>query len=369
MAPVLRSIAAMSSKRLLLAAVAAAIGTAAVVATMRADRPRARTALEDGTQATDASSIAQPTTATLPGPWTVTGAEAAGEAAKTAIAMLGWGSGAGDIGKPAEEEGHGETPLRLATDSAGGVLLLDGANGRVVRLGLDGRRGADLKLPIDDPRDVAVAKDGTVLLLDADPKRANVLLLGPDGKTKASLPLPKDAAASSRSVVVSGDDVYVEAHNGELTRIGSPRGIVDPNPSLAPGRPLRDGSGYVNALIPDPDSGRVHVYVVDRATQAQRWSRLLAPAIAVEGIFLTDTSAAGTIYLGITGDAPGAPPDRTSAMLLCLEPRHGEVIGAVDLPVSIGEEAILDAKALDSGGVVFSVHTKSGVRVERHDCL
>lgn len=285
-----------------------------------------------------------------------------------AIATLGWGNGAGNIGKPEEDEGHGETPLRLATDGAGRILLLDGVNRRVVRLGSDGKSVTDLEIPIDDPRDLAVTKDGTVLLLDSDPGRANVSVLGPNGKVQTTLPLPKETASSSRALVVSGNDVFVEAYNGELTRVGSTRGVADPKPALVPGWPMRDGTGYLNALIPDPDSGRVHVYVVERATEEQRWSKLLAPALAVEGIFLADTSAAGTIYLGITGDVRGARRDQTSAMLLCLEPLHGEVIGAIDLPVNIGPEAILDAKALESGGVVLSIHTKAGVRVERHDC-
>lgn len=284
------------------------------------------------------------------------------------LATLGWGRGPGQIGLPAEEEGHGETRLRLAA-GGGGVVLLDAENQRLVRLGADGKPGSDVRLPMKEPRDVAITKDGTILLLDADKDRASVSLLGADGAGRGKLPVSPEIAATSRGVMVSGNDVYVESMRGELRRIGDLTGKPDPNAATAPGQPTRDGRGYVTALLPSPDAGFVHVYVVERGSLAQRFSRELRPRLSVEGIFLVDTNASGVIYIGVTGSIPGSGPAAVGAELLCLEPERGEVLGAVDLPVRIGPEAILDAKALDAGGVVYSVFTKLGLRIERHDCM
>jgi hypothetical protein len=281
------------------------------------------------------------------------------------LRTLSWGSKEGQIGLPEEDEAHGETPLRLAA-GAGGLALLDNENQRVVRLGEDGQPRGGVRLPVSHARDVAVTKDGSLLLLDGDGSQA--VLVTPSGAPRGKLPIPSGLAEKSRSLLVSGNDVYVESYKGVLTRIGDVSGNADPNPADAPGLPTREGRGFVTARIANPESGAVHVYAIDRGSLAQRFSREISPRIFVEGIFLVDTNAAGTIYIGVTGAVPGAPAESTSAQLICLEPEHGEILGTVDLPVRVGPEAILDAKALDAGGVVYSVFTKQGVRVERHDC-
>jgi hypothetical protein len=282
------------------------------------------------------------------------------------VRKLGWGSHAGQIGLPAADEAHGETPFRLAA-GADGLALLDNENQRVVRLGHDGQPRSDVRMPIKHARDVAVAKDGSLLLLDADGAQS-VMLVTPAGAPRGKLPIPNGLAEKSRSLFVAGDDVYVESYKGVLTRVGDVSGNADPNPAEAPGQPTREGRGFVTARIANPESGKVHVYVVERGSLAQRFSREIGSRLFVEGIFLVDTNAAGTIYIGVTGGAPGSTRDAASAQLICLEPEHGEVLGAVDLPVRVGPEAILDAKALDAGGVVYSVFTKEGIVVERQDC-
>jgi hypothetical protein len=365
----------MASSRPRTLAMLAGVGTAilAVILVVRQRSPSEGAGGADAAVSSPAASVAPGTLA--PGeesPWglvTAVGDSTADGSRGAVMATLGWGRGEGRIGEPDEHEGEGETPLRLATDAEGNVLLLDGENGRVVRLGPDGAPLSDVPSPVKHPRDVAVAKDGTLLLLDADGEgRGEVVLVGPDGRPRGKLPIPEELAKTARSVEVSGKDVYVESYRGELTRVGDPAGAVDPDPKTAPGLPTRDGRGFLNARLIDEESGAIHVYVLERDSHEQRFSRELRPRLLVEGIFLIDTSVPGTIYLGVTGSMPGAPPGTYSAQLLCLEPEHGEVLGVTDLSVNVGEEAILDAKALDAGGVVFSVFTQQGVRVERHDC-
>lgn len=281
--------------------------------------------------------------------------------------LLEWGRGPKRIGKAHGDEGHGETSLRLAVDAQGSAYLLDGANDRVVRLLADGG-ASDVRLPVKDPLDVAVTKEGGLALLSREGRDGRVTLTDANGRPVGTLALPEDVAGRARSVVVSGNDVYVESRSGEHRRVGDVSGVVDPTPTLVPGAPTRDGKAFVTAILPSPSATEVHVFVLERATRTQRWSRLVRPSVAVEGIVLADTDLAGDVYLIVTGKPRGGNEDRERAELLCLESERGDVVGSVALPVELGPEAIADAKVVDGGGVVFTVATRAGLRVERSDC-
>ena len=280
-----------------------------------------------------------------------------------ARAHLGWGRCPACLGRPEEGEGEGETPLRLAVDAEGRTLLLDGENERAVRLGPDGKPAGTVSLPFA-PRDLTTGKNGELYLLGANER--NVTVLDASGRPRATLPIPESVANMSRRVVVQGDDVYVESLRGEYTLVGNTQGAAVEHPDLVAGIPMRDGRGWLSVRIVDGQPGGVHVLVVERPSEAQRFSRLLQPSLELEGIFLADTSLDGTIYVGLTGNAAGST--LTEGQLLCLDGASGQVLGVATVPVSFDTEAVLDGKALDGGGVVFSVHTAAGVRVERLDC-
>lgn len=284
-------------------------------------------------------------------------------ASRAMQATLGWGRCPTCLGKPEEDEGHGETPLRLAVDAQGGALLLDSENKRVVRLGADGKPAGTVQLPFV-PRDLTVDKNGDLYLLDAN--RSNVTVLDERGHTRATVTIPESVADTSRRVVVQGNDVYVESLRGEYILVGNTQGAAVEHPDIVAGVPMRDGRGWLSVRITSGEPSGVHVLVVERPSEAQRFSRLLQPSLEVEGIFLADTSADGTIYVGLTGNAVGSTV--TEGQLLCIDGAHGQVLGVVDVPVAFDTEAVLDGKALDGGGVTFSVHTAAGVRVERLDC-
>lgn len=269
------------------------------------------------------------------------------------VTTLGWDR----VGLPDEGEAHGETPFRIAAEPSG-VVLLDDENHRLLRIGHDGRARAEIRLSAH-ARDVAVAKDGTIFVLTD----TGITAVGTDGRPRASLPLDPALAERSRSVLVSGDDVFVESTRGQISRIGDVRGSAAPSPVEVPGLPMRDGRGWLTARIPNARTGTLHVYVVERGSEAQRFSREIRPGLFVEGIPIVDSDANGVIHVVVTGTRD----DGDAAMLLCIEPQRGDVIGTVDLPVR-GPDVILDGKALADGGVVYSVFTREGIRVERASC-
>lgn len=287
----------------------------------------------------------------------------------TGSRLLAWGLGPGRVGRPGEREGHGESALRVAADARGTTFVLDAANGRVVQLLADGGVGADVRLPPGDALDVAAVGDGRLALLARGERGdGRIVLTSPDGRAGPAIELPGDVAAKARSVVVAGRDVYVESRSGEHRKVGDVSGRAEPAPALAPGAPTRDGEAFVTAILPSPDAGVVHVFVVDGKTRLQRWSRLVRPRVAVEGIVLAETDAAGVVYLVVTGAPPGGAEDARAAVLLCFDAARGDALGSVDLPVVLGAEAITDAHALDEGGVTLAIAARAGLRVERHAC-
>ena len=288
-------------------------------------------------------------------------------AARVAGRMLPFGSGAEAFGRPRDEEGHGPV-LNLATDPSGRLTLLDPANRRLLRFDAAGRPLGATRLPGEAADDVGAAADGTLAVLDVH-GAGQVSLLAPDGSALGALPLagPGLAPESVRGVHVAGEDVYAESYNGEYRRLGDVSGRVDAQRPEVPGQPMRDGRGFLTALLTDASTGAVHVYVLERSTGLQRFSRLLQLGVEVEGLFLVDTSSDGTIYLGVHAVPPGAAPGTRTAQLLCLEPEHGQVTGRADLPVG-ADGTIVDGSALDAGGIAYAVWTQDGVRLERHDC-
>ena len=283
-------------------------------------------------------------------------AEIRPKASAPVVRSLGWGNGPGQIGLARDDEAHGETSLRLAA-AADGIAMLDDENHRIVRMAPDGSFRADIRLGARaKARDVAIAKDGSFYVLEGEDENSRVGIFASDGASRGNVALPPEVAKTSRSVLVSGSDVFVESTRGEVTRLGD----VSP----VPGLPMRDGHGWLTARITSARKGTLHVYVVEKGSDAQRFSREIRPRLFVESIPLIDSDANGIIYVVVSGPRDAV----TVSTLLCIEPEHGEVVGSVDLPVRFGSEVILDGKALDAGGIVYSVFTKDGIRLEQQGC-
>ena len=279
------------------------------------------------------------------------------------LTELTWGSGPSQFGRPTEEEGQ-DTGVNMTVDSKGDIVLLDRVNGRILRVAADGKFAGAMPLPNGGAVDVAVAKDGTLAVLGGEqPQR--VTLLGVDGNVLGSLRAESENGPF-RGVTVAGRDVFAESHSGELVRLGDIQGADDGRHTLPEGRPMRDGHGFLSAVISDAEAGTLHVYVLEGEPLHQRFSRQAQLNLTVEGLFLVDTDAAGVIYIGLTGMAPSTRTPRL-ARLVCFEPQRGNVVGTVDLPIK-PEETIVDAAVPDSGGMSYAVWTRNGLRLVHAEC-
>ncbi len=288
----------------------------------------------------------------------------AAPAATTEFAKMAWGSGPRDIGRKRQQEGNAEGPMSLAVDSHGDALVLDQANGRLVRLGPGGTPLGTIKIG-EGAQDVAVGKDGTIAVLDRLVDK-NVTLYGADGRSLGTLDVVGNGIAEGGGVTgvfVDGNSVYVEREHGQLVRIGDTRGNTTGGHDEIPGRPTRDGSSYISAFL---ETGRAFVSATTRATMQHRYTRAIALTTAARGILLLDTDRFSTLYIATLGNgADGSDVEQ----LTCLALEDGHVLGSVPVTVNtLPEETFREFAVLEDGGVLHTEMSDEGVRYVRYDC-
>lgn len=283
-----------------------------------------------------------------------------------------WGSGPDQLGRDRPSEANPEAPMSFTVDGAGNVLVLDQVNGRLVRFGRDGGVVGTVRLPLRAPQDIAVARDGTLVVLDRLGDAA-VAIVEPDGRVRATLPLVGNGlseGAQATAVIVDGENIYVEREHGPLVRVGDTHGHVDEQRSEVPGRPTRDGRSYISAALIEAPAGRFYVNAVDRTTGEHRFTREIRVDLSLWGIVLLDTDRAGMIYVAVLGERPGSAPSVPAVRLLCLDPMDGRPIGQANLPANTDpDETFREMTVLDEGGVVYALRNEEGVNFQRFDCM
>lgn len=312
--------------------------------------------------------------ATLSAPAKTTAAPVAdgGQSSDARVAFFSpWGGSSADqVGRERPEEGNPVGPMSLATDRRGRTYVLDQVNDRVTRRGPDGRVEATIPVKLAGAQDVAVADDGSMVVLDRlGDKRLAIYDEG--GRVRGEIPLggPDGGATGDpgllTGVFVDGKDVWVEREHGTLIRVGDTSG-APAEPKEAPGRPSRDGALWLSAGIVDAKAGRAFVSAIDRGTGDHRFTRELRQKAELRAILLLDSDKAGTIYVGVEVQVA---PDREAVVVTCLEPSHGQPVGSMVLPANtMPEETFRDLAVLDGGGVVYARRSEAGVTYEVHEC-
>jgi len=300
------------------------------------------------------------------------GAAAPEKAAEVLFSATWGGSRMNELGRSRPMEANPEAPMSLATDGKGRMFVLDQVNGRVVRIGADGKPETVIPLKQQEAaQDMAVTDDGKVAVLDRFNSKS-VVMYDENGGVLGEVPLEGEGLEELgfvTGVFVDGNDVYVEKEHGPLLRIGTTDGQEAPERSEVPGRPTRDGLSYIKAGIIEPELGRMYVSSVDRATMQHRFTREYRQGSAIRGILLLDTDKSGTIYIATLLAQGEGESESLSVVLSCHEPLKGIPVGTAVLPVNtMPEETFRDLVVLDEGGVVYSVRTEEGVSYQKYDC-
>ncbi|MRG90691.1 hypothetical protein [Polyangium spumosum] len=297
------------------------------------------------------------------------GAAAPEKAADVLFSAKWGGSGLDELGRTRPMEANPEAPMSVGLDGKGRMYVLDQVNGRVVRVGADGKPETEIPLKQQDAaQDMAVTEDGKVAVLDRFNSKS-IVMYDENGSVLGEVPLEGeglDELGHVTGVFVDGEGVFVEKEHGPLLRIGTTSGQASPERSEVPGRPTRDGLSYIKAGIIEPELGRMYISSVDRTTMEHRFTREYRQGSAVRGILLLDTDKSGTIYLAtlLVSEA-----DEETVILSCHEPLKGILVGTAVLPVNtMPEETFRDMAVLDEGGVVYSVRTEEGVSYKKYDC-
>jgi DNA-binding beta-propeller fold protein YncE len=152
------------------------------------------------------------------------------------------------------------SPWRVQVDAKGELLVLDLKTRKIVKVGADGSYGGTVEPKgIDDAARVVygsfkLGPGGTVYALDVAGKR--VLVLEPEGRVAAQLPLPSEAAVVTDVAVDSAGTVYaLDAVGGAI--FSADKGASSFKP-LAKG--LRERMSFPSYLI----ARKGRIFVVDQ---------------------------------------------------------------------------------------------------------
>jgi hypothetical protein len=290
------------------------------------------------------------------------------------LGTYGWGGGEDQLGKDRPTEGNPTAPMSLTFDREGNALVLDQVNGRLVRLGPEGKPLQTIPLTVQSAQDVAVSQDGIIAVLDRNADKT-IALHDASGRPIGNLPLQGkglEQGGLATGLFTDGDSVYVESEHGPLIRVGDVAGHADTERPQLPGRPSRDGKAFFSAHLGARGSNKVYVNVMDRASRQQRFTREYALPLPVLSILMLDSDASGILYLAVSGEEPHEP-DVVRAphwvRLLCLDPLDGTPLGTAELPAnSMPEETFRDFAVPDTGGVLYSVRTPEGMTLQRYSC-
>jgi hypothetical protein len=245
-----------------------------------------------------------------------------------------------------------------------GLVVLDQANGRLARYDRDGRLIGTSTASATN-QDIAIARDGTVALVDRLVGRV-VTLLDANGHKRGELPL--DARVQEPGLItallIDGTDVYAEKEHGALVHLGTTDGKPATEERELAGRPSKDGTLLVSAGFSSKPAGRVYVNAVDRRTTTLRFAVQVAFPHPAHAMVLLDSDAKGTLYIGVTANEPEV------AHVACIDPHDGHVVGRTSFATSDApEESFRDIAVGDDGTIVFAIRTDEGVEYRTTRCL
>lgn len=298
-----------------------------------------------------------------------------GGAGRIAVVLrAGWGRGAGQLGRRGDPASVTEGPMSFLA-GAGGLVILDNVNQRLVRLDGAGRPLPPIALPNGAAQDVARGAGDHVAVLDRL-RAGKVTLFDGDGRGLGSVALagPGIAEPAAVSGIFGDRDGHIIAENAHASWIDlvDAAGNAVKTRAHAPGRPTRDG-GFVAAAIVNRAAGSivVHRFAADGSL---KWDAVVLFNAPLLDIALVDADATGNVFLGAhTARESTTPPhalvDETLHVAQIVDSEAGGRILPDQLSVAAPpprEEAFRDLSVGDDGTIYWMRRTPEGVVIEAY---
>lgn len=234
------------------------------------------------------------------------------------VFVLPWDDSATGLGRRRDPESAPEGPMSFAVGPGGDVFVLDQVHLRVLRVSPGGAPRGAIPIPADTFQDVAVAADGSIVLLDRLARRS-LLVLDAAGRTSREVPVEGEGVPEGglvTSMAVREDGVWLEVGHERAVRVldGSLRPCARKE---RPGRLLPDGGSVVASL---DGRGGARIELLDASGGIRRGTTIALGSDATR-IVEVGGDGAGRLYVVAHlldfDDATG------------LEPVYEDVVGVV----------------------------------------
>jgi hypothetical protein len=246
----------------------------------------------------------------------------------------------------------------LATGN--GLLVLDQVNARIQRYDKDGKPIGSVPIGPDTAQDIAVDDKGRMAVLDRV-HEGQVLSYDENGALIGQAPVqggPITEAGGTTAVYINDQGTFVEREHGEIVRILGPDGKPDDDRGTYPGRPLRDGGGFVQALLADQAGGVATVRLFN-ATSDFVWQRSVRFPAPIISIVLLDSDKRGRVFFGahIANESPDPPHDLIGEriVVVAMAQSDGADRGSLVLPPPAEADESMRPLTVDDAGTVYQM--------------
>jgi hypothetical protein len=291
-----------------------------------------------------------------------------GEAQMEVVLELPWGSGGAMLGRVDGNESASYGPMSFALSSAGDLYILDQVNLRILKIYADGSAGGEIGLPAPGCEDIAVAADGSIVLLSRTAGKA-LFVLDPATGHSRSVPIEGPGIPEGglvTAMAVEDDGVWLEVLHEVMVRVLD-AALAPGDRLVLPGRKYAGTGTTLGALWKPPRGARL--WLQDATTGAVSAGRDFGFAHDIERIAWWDRDAAGSVYAAFHLMQFGDQPPYAL--------RHEEIVG-VRLDRALGETGSFSSPygatdwmqfrefLVDRGGDVYRMaFSDAGVKVLR----
>jgi len=213
------------------------------------------------------------------------------------VVDLPWGSGGMMLGRLDGSEAASYGPLSFGFSPLGDLYFLDQVNFRILKVRADGSPGADIALPLRNCDDMAVAPDGSIVLLDKLDSLSVVVMDELQGTVQehalAGEGIPEGKSGLITAMFAESDGLWIEYQHAYLVRVLD-ASMRPAERIILPGRKFEGTNVTVRAeLLP---GGGARMWLEDTSSGAFTAGRDISFDHPIDRIIWIDRDAGGELF-------------------------------------------------------------------------